>query len=215
MVRTPTVGHRPRNDQRAIRMSKSVEFFFDVGSPTTYLAWTQLPALCREAGAALVYRPMLLGAVFQATGNASPVSVPAKGRFMGADMPRYARRYGVPFAMNPHFPVNTLMLMRGAAGVQRHAPERLEAYLAGVFRALWVDGLNLNDPAVTAQVLAAAGFDPAESMAWANEAEVKAALRATTEEAVARGVFGAPTMFVGDELFFGQDRLDFVREALA
>ena len=194
---------------------KHVEFFFDVGSPTTYLAWTQLPALCERAGAALIYRPMLLGAVFQATGNASPVAVPAKGRFMGADMPRFARRYGVPFKMNPHFPVNTLTLMRGATGVQRHAPERLAAYLAGVFNALWVEELNLNDAAVAAQALGAAGFDAAEVMAWANDAEVKARLRSTTDEAVARGVFGAPTMFVGTEMFFGQDRLDFVREALA
>jgi 2-hydroxychromene-2-carboxylate isomerase len=195
-------------------MSKRVEFFFDVGSPTTYLAWTQLPALCAQAGAELVYRPMLLGAVFQATGNASPAAVPAKGRYMNDDMARFARRYGVPLAMNPHFPINTLTLMRGAAGAQLRAPERFEAYLRGAFKAMWIDGLNMNDPAVAAKALVAAGFDPAEVMAWANDADVKAALRATTEEAVARGVFGAPTMFVGSEMFFGQDRLEFVREAL-
>ena len=196
-------------------MSKRVEFFFDVGSPTTYLAWTQLPALCERAGAELVYRPMLLGAVFQATGNASPAAVPAKGRYMDIDMARHARRYGVPFAMNPYFPINTLTLMRGAAGAQLRAPARLDAYLRAVFRAMWVDALNMNDPAVVARALGAAGFDPAEVLAWTADAQVKAALRATTEEAVARGVFGAPTMFVGAEMFFGQDRLDFVREALA
>ncbi len=195
-------------------MSKQVEFFFDVGSPTTYLAWTQLPALCAQAGAALVYRPMLLGGVFQATGNVSPGTVAAKGRYMDADMARFARRYGVPFAMNPHFPINTLTLMRGAAGAQLRAPKRLEAYLRGVFDAIWVAPQNLNDPAVAARALASAGFDPAEVMGWVGDAEVKGALRANTEEAVARGVFGAPTMFVGGEMFFGQDRLDFVREAL-
>ena len=195
-------------------MSKTVEFFFDVGSPTTYLAWTQLPALCAQAGAALVYRPMLLGAVFQATGNASPVTVPAKGRFMHADMARYARRYGVPFQMNTHFPINTLTLMRAATGVQLRMPARLDDFLHGVFKAIWTDGANLNDPAVAAQALRDAGFDPAEVIAMTNDAEVKAALRAATEEAVARGVFGAPTMFVGDTMFFGQDRLEFVREAL-
>jgi 2-hydroxychromene-2-carboxylate isomerase len=195
-------------------MSKRVEFFFDVGSPTTYLAWTQLPALCAQAGAELVYRPMLLGAVFQATGNASPAAVPAKGRYMNDDMVRFARRYGVPLAMNPHFPINTLTLMRGAAGAQLRAPERFEAYLRGAFKAMWIDGLNMNDPAVAAKALVAAGFDPAEVMGWANDADAKAALRATTEEAVARGVFGAPTMFVGGEMFFGQDRLEFVRDAL-
>ena len=196
-------------------MSKQVEFFFDVGSPTTYLAWTQLPALCAQAGAALVYRPMLLGGVFQATGNVSPGTVAAKGRYMDADMARFARRYGVPFAMNPHFPINTLTLMRGAAGAQLRAPKRLEAYLRGVFDAIWVAPQNLNDPAVAARALASAGFDPAEVMGWVGDAEVKGALRANTEEAVARGVFGAPTMFVGDEMHFGQDRLEFVREALA
>ena len=195
-------------------MSKQVEFFFDVGSPTTYLAWTQLPALCAAADAALVYRPMLLGGVFQATGNASPATVPAKGRYMDADMARYARRYGVPLASNPFFPINTLTLMRGATGAQLRAPERFEAYLQAVFHAMWIEPQNLNDPAIAAKALAAAGFDPAEVMGWAGDAEVKAALRATTEEAVARGVFGAPTMFVGTEMFFGQDRLDSVREAL-
>ena len=195
-------------------MSKQVEFFFDVGSPTTYLAWTQLPQLCADAGAELVYRPMLLGGVFQATGNASPANVPAKGRYMNDDMARFARRYGVPLAMNPFFPINTLTLMRGAAGAQLRAPVRFDAYLRAVFHAMWVEPQNLNDPATAARVLAAAGFDPAEVMGWANDAEVKAVLRANTEEAVARGAFGAPTMFVGTEMFFGQDRLDFVREAL-
>lgn len=195
-------------------MSKQVEFFFDVGSPASYLAWTQLPALCERAGATLAWRPMLLGAVFQATGNVSPASVPAKGRYMTGDLAHFARRYGVPFVMNPHFPVNTLSLMRGAAGAQLRAPVRLEAYLRGMFNAMWVEGLNLNDPAITAQALGAAGFDAGEVAGWAGDTEVKAALRATTEEAVARGVFGAPTMFVGAAMFFGQDRLEFVCEAL-
>src|SRR6516225_4194255 len=104
---------------------REVEFFLDVGSPTTYLAWTQLPGLCRDAGATLKLRPMLLGAVFQATGNASPANVPAKGRHMNLDMARFARRYGVPLAINPHFPVNTLTLMRAATGVQLRTPEGL------------------------------------------------------------------------------------------
>jgi len=195
-------------------MASSVEFFFDVGSPTAYLAWTQLPKLCRDANATLTLRPMLLGGVFQATGNSSPVTVPAKGRYMNVDIARHARRYGVPLAINPHFPINTLTLMRAAAGVQLHQPERLDAYLRTVFDAMWVAPRNLNEPAQVAQVWEAGGFDAAATLALANEADVKAALRATTEEAVTRGVFGAPTMFVGEQMFFGQDRLDFVREAL-
>jgi 2-hydroxychromene-2-carboxylate isomerase len=196
-------------------MSKTVEFFFDVGSPTTYLAWTQLPAIARETGASIVWRPMLLGGVFKAAGNASPVTVPAKGRWMVADIARFARRYGVPFAFNPHFPVNTLTLMRGAAGMQLREPQRLGAYLDAVFRAMWVDAVDLGDAAQVARVLDAAGFDADAFAALVGDPAVKAALIANTEEAVARGAFGAPSLFVDGELFFGQDRLDFVREALA
>ena len=194
--------------------TQSVEFFFDVGSPTTYLAWTQLPGICREFGARLVYRPMLLGGVFQATGNASPVTIPAKGRYMLADLARYARRYGVPLRFNPHFPVNTLTLMRVAIGLQLRDPQRFEDYVAAMFRAMWVDARNLGDPAVVGEVLAGAGFDPQALLALASDPSVKDALKASTEEAVRRGAFGAPTMFVRDDMYFGQDRLDFVRDAL-
>jgi 2-hydroxychromene-2-carboxylate isomerase len=193
---------------------KQVEFFFDVGSPAAYLAWTQLPALCAAAGAELVLRPMLLGGVFQATGNQSPVTVPAKGRYVNRDFARFAQRYGVPLVINPHFPINTLLLMRGATGLQLRQPERMGDYLRIVFQAIWVDGVNMNEPAEVARVLSAAGFDPAQLLALAGDDATKAALRATTDEAVARGVFGAPTMFVGDEMFFGQDRLDWVSAAL-
>lgn len=196
-------------------MQNTAEFFFDVGSPATYLAWTQMPALCAQAGAKLVYKPMLLGGVFQATGNASPMMVPAKGRYMAVDLGRFAKRYSVPFRINPHFPINTLSLMRAVVGVQLRQPERFDALLGALYPALWANGANLNDPAVTAALLVEAGFDPAAIFALTNDADIKAALKANTEEAVARGVFGAPTVFVGDAMFFGQDRLDFVREALA
>ncbi len=194
---------------------RTVEFFFDFGSPTTYLAHTQLPRLARESGARLVYRPMLLGGVFKATGNASPVTVPAKGRWMGQDIARWAARYGVPFAFNPHFPVNTLTLMRGAVGLQMRQPEIFERYLDAVFDAMWVQPRNLGDAGEIAAVLRPLGMDPETFVALVGDAQVKAALVAHTEEAVARGVFGAPTCFVGDQMHFGQDRLDFVREALA
>ncbi len=191
-----------------------VDFYFDLGSPTSYLAWTQLPRLCSEAGAELVLRPMLLGGVFQATGNTSPVAVPAKARYMRADLARYARRYGVPLVINPFFPINTLFLMRAATGVQLNDAGRFDAFLDAVFRALWTEPLDLNQAAIADQVIAAAGFDPVQLTAWANDAATKTRLRETTDQALARGAFGAPTMFVGDEMFFGQDRLDFVREAL-
>ena len=194
--------------------NKTIEFFFDFGSPTTYLAYTQLPRIAAEAGAQLAYRPMLLGGVFKATGNASPVSVPAKGRWMGGDIARWAQRYGVPFQFNPHFPINTLTLMRGAVGLQMRQPEVFDRYTAAVFDAMWVAPRNLGDADEQAALLARAGLQVDAFMALVGDAEVKARLVAHTEEAVSRGVFGAPTCFVGEQMFFGQDRLDFVREAL-
>ncbi|MFY9514451.1 MAG: 2-hydroxychromene-2-carboxylate isomerase [Rubrivivax sp.] len=195
-------------------MAKTLEFFFDVGSPASYIAFKQLPALAAAAGAGIHWRPMLLGGVFKATGNASPVTVPAKGRWMMGDLQRWAQRAGVPFRHNPFFPINTLTLMRGAAGLQLREPARLLPYCGAVFDAIWQQGLNLGDPAVVAQVLQAAGFDPEAFVVLVADAEVKAALIATTDEAVARGVFGAPTCFVGERMHFGQDRLDFVRDDL-
>ncbi|MFL1494210.1 2-hydroxychromene-2-carboxylate isomerase [Pseudomonas antarctica] len=196
-------------------MSKTLEFFFDLGSPATYLAYTQLPALCAETDAQLVYRPMLLGGVFKATGNASPISVPAKGRYMFNDLARYAQRYNVTLQFNPHFPINTLVLMRAVTGMQMRHPERFQSIIDCLFRALWVEGRDLGDSAVVGSVLNEAGFNPDEVLALANEESVKAALKGNTEQAVQRGVFGAPSMFVGNQLFFGQDRLDFVRKALS
>ncbi|MNJ06239.1 2-hydroxychromene-2-carboxylate isomerase [compost metagenome] len=196
-------------------MSKTVEYFFDLGSPASYLAWTQLPSLCARHGAQLVYRPMLLGGVFQATGNASPAMVPAKARHVFVDMQRFAQRYGVTLAFPPGFPINTLNLMRGAVAVQLHQPQRFEAYVTAMFQALWVQQRNLADPAIVAAVLQEAGFDAEQFLAWTADAEVKTALKEATEEAVRRGVFGAPSCFVGEQMFFGQDRLDFIAEALA
>lgn len=196
-------------------MRKSVDFFFDVGSPSSYLAWTQLPGICEKYDADLVYRPMLLGGVYQATGNSSPATIPAKGRYTQMDYERHARRYGVPFRGNPHFPIITLFFMRAVTGIQLRRPDQLQQLLACVFKGLWIDALDLNQPQLTTDVLNGGGFDPAEIERLTQDPEVKATLKATTEEAVKRGVFGAPTTFVGEEMFFGQDRLEFVREALA
>lgn len=195
-------------------MTPTVEFYFDVGSPAAYLAWQRLPAICREAGADLAYRPMLLGGVFQATGNQSPMSIPAKGRYLMADLERFARRDRIPFRHNPFFPINTLTLMRGATGLQMRDPARMVPYGDAVYRAIWVDGQNMNDPAVVGEVLQRAGFDPQALLALAGEPEVKERLKTVTQEAIARGVFGAPTFFVGGQMYWGQDRLDFVQQAL-
>nr|WP_298166862.1 2-hydroxychromene-2-carboxylate isomerase [uncultured Pseudomonas sp.] len=194
-------------------MSKTVEFFFDVGSPSSYLAWTQLPGIAAAAQAQIVWRPMLLGGVFKATGNQSPVAIPSKGRYVLEDFARFAKRYGVPLAFNPYFPINTLTLMRGAAGYLDS--DAFQPYLRAVFEAIWVRQQNLGKPEIIAEVLSAAGLDIAEFERLINDEAVKQRLKDNTEEAVERGVFGAPTFFVGDEMHFGQDRLDFVAEALA
>ena len=190
----------------------TLEFWFDYGSPASYLAYTQVPSIARRTGARLIYRPMLLGGVFKATGNHSPVDIAPKGVWMMADLARFAQRYGVPYARNPNFPINTLNLMRGAIAAENEG--RLVPYSDAMFRAMWVDQRNMEDPVVIGTVLREAGFDPAAMLAAIGTAEVKDRLRANTEEAVSRGVFGAPTCFVGTEMFFGQDRLDFVEEEL-
>jgi 2-hydroxychromene-2-carboxylate isomerase len=211
-ARTAARGYDHANGG-TILMPKPIEFWFDFGSPATYLAHTQMPKVAADTGAPVQYMPMLLGGVFKASGNQSPMMIPAKGRWMGDDLARFARRYGVPFTLNPHFPINTLTLMRGAVGLQMRQPERFMAYVEAAFHAMWVEPVNLNDAAVLAAMLTAAGFDAAQFQALVADPEVKAALIASTEAAVARGVFGAPTCFVGEQMHFGQDRLDFVREA--
>ena len=196
-------------------MPKQVEFFFDFGSPAAYLAYTQLPKIAAQAGAEIVWRPMLLGGVFKATGNASPVTVAAKGKWMMGDLARHARGYGVSFDTPPGFPINTLPLMRGACGVQMRQPEQFSKYCDAIYHAMFAAPRDMRDLAVVAGVLTEAGFDPASFEAMIADPEVKQRLIANTEEAVARGAFGAPTFFIGQEMHFGQDRLEFVARALA
>jgi 2-hydroxychromene-2-carboxylate isomerase len=193
-------------------MARTLEFYFDYGSPYSYLADTQVEAIAQRAGATLVRKPMLLGGVFKATGNHSPAELPQKSAWSGFDMPMWARHYGVPFQRNPFFPVNTLALMRGAAAAQIDGS--FEIYHPAVFKAMWVEGRNLNDMKEVASVLTSAGLDAAKFGARIQDQDVKDRLKATTEEAVARGVFGAPTCFVDKMMFFGNDRLPFVEMAL-
>lgn len=193
-------------------MTKSVEFLFDFGSPTSYLAYKQLPKIASRHGARIVWTPILLGAVFKATGNTSPAMVPAKARYMNTDMARFAKRYNVVLNINTHFPVNTLTLMRGAVAYQ--ATNQFDIYVNAMFDAMWAHPRNLNDPGEVGQVLHDIGIRTADFMARIEHVDVKEKLKANTEGAIARGVFGAPTFFVNGEMFFGQDRLDFVEEAL-
>ena len=195
-------------------MKKQVEFYFDFGSPYSYLAYKALPGIAAAHGAQIVWRPMLLGGVFKATGNRSPAEIPAKANWTRRDMQRWAERYGAAFNHNPYFPINTLILMRGAAGMQLRGLD-FHKYVQAVFHAMWVEPRNLGEPQELAAVLRRAGFDADAFQSLVNDPAVKEQLKKNTEEAVAREVFGAPTFFVGEEMFWGQDRLEFVAEALA
>ncbi len=193
-------------------MSKSVDFYYDYVSPTAYLAWTQLTKICAEAGATLNYKPMLLGGVFKATGNTPPVQVAGKGAWLRDDIIRHAEYYGVPFAMNPHFPLSTVTIMRGAMWAL--ATEHIEQYNKAMFEAVWVNQKNMADKDVIAEVLESSGFVTEPILDASGQPEIKKALIDATGTAVERGVFGAPTMFVNGEMHFGQDRIDWVRRAL-
>jgi len=196
-------------------MPRAIEFFFDYGSPYSYLANTVLPDLARRHGAELVYRPMLLGGVFKATGNQSPAyeSVAQKRAYGGLAMRRTAALCGVAIPHNPHFPINTLLLMRTAVAAQQTGV--FAPFHAAIYPAFWRIGLDLGDPQVIAGVAKEAGLEAAQLAARADTPAVKDALRATTEEAVARGAFGAPSIFFGGELYFGVDHLPFLERALS
>ncbi len=196
-------------------MARRLEFFFDYGSPYSYLADAQLGALAARSGATIAYQPMLLGGVYKATGNQSPMQHPveAKRLYGAVEMRRWVAHYGVPFQSNPFFPIDTLPIMRACVAALREGV--FEPFHRAVYPAFWSQGLNLGDADVFAGVLARAGLDAKRLRERAAEPEVKAELRATTELAVRRGVFGAPTFFVGDEMFFGADQLPFVERAVA
>ena len=198
-------------------MTKTLELIFDFGSPNAYLTLKVLPDLLDRTGADLVITPCLLGGIFKATGNKAPMiqyaEAPAKLAYENLEMRRFIARHGLTkFRLNPHFPVNTLTIMRGA--VVAGDEGNLDDYVDAVNRAMWEDGLKMDDPEVIATFLSANGFDGPALLARTQEPEIKARLVANTEAAVARGVFGIPTFFVGDEIFFGKDRLDQVEEAL-
>ena len=199
-------------------MTKSLELIFDFGSPNAYLTLKVLPELLDRTGADLIITPCLLGGIFKATGNKAPMvqyaEAPAKLAYEHLEMRRFIERHGLTkFRLNPHFPVNTLTIMRGAIVAEEEG--NLGAYVDAVNRAMWEDGLKMDDPEVIAAFLSANGFDGPALLARTQEPAIKAKLVANTEAAVARGVFGIPTFFVGDDMFFGKDRLGQVAEALA
>ena len=193
---------------------KSVEFYFDLGSPYSYLAYYRLLQMAEQQEIQIVYKPILLGGVFKATGNRSPIEVPVKGVYSILDMQRWAEYYQIQMQMNPHFPMNTLTLMRILTGVQLLHLEKFEQVLKLLFDAMFGTPQNLNEPTVLAEVLEPSGFSVEDIMSMVQSDVVKQKLITETEQAILRGIFGAPTFFVGDEMYWGQDRLHFVEQAL-
>ncbi len=198
-------------------MQPAIEFLFDFGSPNVYLAYRALPPILERTGARLDMTPCLLGGIFKATNNQSPIVAfaPVKGKveYEMLEIRRFVARNRIDrFRLNPHFPVNTLMLMRGFVAARESGQEA--AYLEMGLRGMWEDGLKLDDPEVLKTAIDAAGLDGTSLLAAAQTDAVKQKLADNTAKAVERGVFGLPAFFVGKEMFWGKERLGQVEEAV-
>jgi 2-hydroxychromene-2-carboxylate isomerase len=198
-------------------MSATIEFIFDFGSPNAYLAYRALPPILERTGAGLAINPCLLGGIFKATGNQAPsiafAAIKGKVEYEMLEFRRFIAKHRLDkFRLNPHFPVNSLMLMRGFIAAREAGSE--DAYLEMGLEGLWEEGLKLDDPDVLKRRIDSAGLDGASLLAAAQSQPVKQKLADNTAAAVARGVFGVPTFFVGDEMFFGKERLGQIEEAV-
>lgn len=198
-------------------MTKTLEFIFDFGSPNAYLAWHALQPILARTGAALDITPCLLGGIFKLTGNQPPwisyANVTGKNDYERLEMTRFITLHGLSkFKLNPHFPVNTLILMRGAIAAKHNGV--LDGYVKAGLTAMWEDGENMSDPIVFVEVMTKAGLNGADLLAAAQDPAIKSELAKNTDGAVARGVFGVPSFFVDEEMFFGKDRLDQVEAAV-
>jgi len=199
-------------------MSKTVDFIFDFASPNAYLVHKILPEIEARTGASFNYIPCLLGGIFKATGNQAPMiafgDIKNKPEYEALEMQRFIARHNLTdFKMNPHFPVISLMLVRGALVAERDG--YLMKYIDAMVDAMWEQGLKLDDPEVLHKAYADAGFDADKIMTDMSDDAIKAKLMENTNAAVARGAFGIPTFFVRDEIFFGKERLGQVEDMLA
>jgi len=193
-----------------------IELFFDIGSSYSYLAATQMEKLTARTGVAVQWRPFLLGAVFKATGNDLPIRVPHKARWMIHDMTLWAHHYGIPFRVPSRFPLITLRTQRALAGVERSGnAAAIAPFALALFHAYWGEDQDVTSDAVIGACATSAGLDAATVIAAIDAQETKDQLRATTDEAVRRGAFGAPAMFVGDALFWGNDRIPLLEQYLS
>jgi 2-hydroxychromene-2-carboxylate isomerase len=205
-----------QHNSREIVMSVCAEFHFDFGSPNAYLAHKVLPSITARTGIAFVYVPVLLGGVFKATNNAPPMvqfqGVRNKNEYAQLEMQRFITQHQIPFALNPHFPVNTITIMRGAVAAEMDGI--VEAYVDAVFDLMWKTPKKLDDPAITKAALDEAGFDGTAILARTQDQAVKERLLENTEASVDRGTFGSPTFYVNGEIYFGKDRLAEVEQAI-
>ena len=197
-------------------MAESFECLFDFGGPNSYLAHKMLPDLCARTGTQVIYVPILLGGLFKLTNNQAPMmrfaDTPAKRNYEMLEFDRFVKTHALPFKMNPRFPINSLYLMRGAGAAQRlgcFAP-----YVDAVMAAMWEDGADMSEAQVVREVLDKAGLDSSALLTLADDPEVKAELMANTEAAAKRGAFGVPTFFVGEDMFWGKERLGQVEAEL-
>ncbi|MGJ8536366.1 MAG: 2-hydroxychromene-2-carboxylate isomerase [Parasphingopyxis sp.] len=199
-------------------MPKSVDFIFDFASPNAYLVHRVLPGIADRTGATFRYIPCLLGGIFKATGNQAPMiafaPIPNKLAYEQLEFGRFIARHGLSdFAFNPHFPVNTVLLQRGALAAERDG--RLMDYVEAGLHHMWEAPKNMSDPEIYAGAMSESGFDGAALVEGAQDAAIKQKLIDNTGAAVERGAFGIPTFYVGQEMFFGKERLDQVEEAIA
>ncbi|MEL6791026.1 MAG: 2-hydroxychromene-2-carboxylate isomerase [Pseudomonadota bacterium] len=198
-------------------MTKSVDFYFDFASPNAYFAHKVLPSVCARCEAEIVLKPALLGGIFRGTNNQAPMvafaSVKGKVAYEMLEVQRFIARHQLSaFKMNSSFPVNTLMLMRAAMTFDDQ--DLLQAFLNAGMRAMWELDRKMDDADIFVRTLTELGFDGAGLLAATQDASIKEALKSATETAVARGIFGLPTFFVGEEMFFGKERLGQVEDML-
>ena len=189
----------------------TIEFFYDYASPFSFLADQRMPGLLQRTGATLVYRPAILGVQIIESKNTPPPSIPAKIAYYQHDLARWAKRLNVPMNSNPFFPVRSINVMRAALVAQDIGC--FDAFHHAMWQAMWVRQLNLGEAQVISDTLAAAGLDGPAIVAGTENEAIKARLKANCAEALARGAFGLPTFFVGGDMFFGNDRVDFVEAA--
>ncbi|MGQ9374757.1 2-hydroxychromene-2-carboxylate isomerase [Acinetobacter tandoii] len=193
---------------------QTIEFYFDLGSPYSYIGFHRIQKIAADRHANILWKPMLLGGVFKATGNSSPMIVPAKAQYAMKDLKRWSKLWQIPMQMNPYFPINTLQLMRLVTAVQIYQPEQFLRELTGVFHAMFGEPRNLNDLQEFKKMLIDLDLDVQQVQDWLEDEQVKQQLKSVTEEAVQRGVFGAPTWFSQNEMYWGIDHLHFLEHAL-